>query len=103
MKAAELKALNRREPKPAMILRLLAEAQNGVKCEVSLKDALDFRRDQYGLTSTEFAMLLGMSAAHYSEARSGRRKLPIGAVKRAYAIGVPADALLQHIAKEPKQ
>ena len=96
----ELKALNQREPKPAMILRLLAEAQSGVTCEVSLKDALDFRRDQYGLTRTEFAMLLGISAAHYSEVMHGRRRLPIGSVKRAYAIGVPADALLQHISKE---
>jgi len=86
-----------REPKPAMILRLLAEAQAGVKCEVSMVDALDFRRDQYGLTWSEFGMLLGLSPQHMSEVKNGHRRLPIGAVKRAYAIGVPADALMQHL------
>lgn len=32
-----------------------------------------------------------------SEVKNGKRRLPIGALKRAYAIGVPADALLQHL------
>lgn len=86
-----------REPRPAMILRLLAEAQAGVKCEVSMVDALDFRREQYGLSWAEFGMLLGLSAQHMSEVKNGKRRLPIGALKRAYAIGVPADALLQHL------
>jgi len=86
-----------REPKPAMILRLLAEAQAGAKCEVSMVDALDFRRDQYGLTWAEFGMLLGLSPTHMSEVKNGHRRLPLGAVKRAYAIGVPADALMQHL------
>lgn len=86
-----------REPRPAMILRLLAEAQAGVKCEVSMVDALNFRREQYGLSWAEFGMLLGLSAQHMSEVKNGKRRLPIGALKRAYAIGVPADALLQHL------
>jgi len=86
-----------REPRPAMILRLLAEAQAGVTCDVSMVDALNFRREQYGLTWAEFGMLLGLSAQHMSEVKNGKRRLPIGALKRAYAIGVPADALLQHL------
>jgi len=94
---SRLAQLNTREPKPAMILRLLAEAQAGVKCDVSIKDALEFRRDQYGLTRSEFGALLGMNKSHYSEVLTGKRRLPIGAVKRAYAIGVPADALLQNM------
>ena len=96
-RVSRLAQLNTREPKPAMILRLLAEAQAGIRCEVSIKDALEFRRDQYGLTQAEFGALLGMGASHYSEVLKGKRRLPIGAVKRAYAIGVPADALLQNM------
>jgi transcriptional regulator with XRE-family HTH domain len=80
-----------------MILRLLAKAQAGVKCDVSMVDALDFRREQYGLSWAEFGMMLGLSAQHMSEVKNGKRRLPIGALKRAYAIGVPADALLQHL------
>ena len=80
-----------------MLLRLLAEAQAGVKCDVSLVDALDFRRDQYGLTWAEFGALLGLTPQHMSEVKNGKRRLPIGATRRAYAIGVPADALLQHM------
>lgn len=86
-----------REPRPAMILRLLAQAQAGARCEVSMVDALDFRRVQYGLSWAEFGMLLGLSAQNMSEVKNGKRRLPIGALKRAYAIGVPADALLQHL------
>ena len=96
MSTASRSQITAREPKPAMILRLLAEAQAGAKCEVSMVDALDFRRDQYGLTWAEFGMLLGLSPQHMSEVKNGHRRLPIGAVKRAYAIGVPADALMQH-------
>lgn len=83
------------EPRPAMLLRLLAEAQAGVSCSVTLADALEFRRDQYGLSRRDFAALLGFSEGRYSEILRGVRRLPLAATKRAYAIGVPADALLQ--------
>ena len=89
------KDLNTREPKPAMILRLLTEAQIGKAVDVSVADALEFRRDQYGLTKTEFAAILGIGKGHYSEVLSGKRRLPLEATKRAFAIGVPADVLLQ--------
>lgn len=84
-----------REPRPTMILRLLSEAQVGKACEVSIVDALDFRRDQYGLTRAEFAAILGMTSAHFSEVIAGKRNLPLNARIRAYAIGVPAEVLLQ--------
>lgn len=83
------------EPKPAMILRLLTEAQIGTACDVRVSDALEFRRDQYGLTQREFAAILGLQNTHCSEIISGKRRLPLGATKRAFAIGVPADVLLQ--------
>lgn len=85
-----------REPKPAMLLRLLAEAQSGVRCECTLAESLEFRRDQYGLSRGEFAALLGLQRSHYSEIVNGKRGMPLGAIKRAYAIGVPADVLLSN-------
>lgn len=88
-------ALNATEPRPSMILRLLAEAQVGKGCDVSIIDSLDFRRDQYGLTRAEFAAILGMTAAHFSEVMAGKRNLPLNARIRAFAVGVPADVLLQ--------
>ena len=88
-------ALNSAEPRPAMILRLLSEAQVGKACEVSIVDALDFRRDQYGLTRAEFAAILGMTSTHFSEVMAGKRNLPLNARIRAFAVGVPAEVLLQ--------
>lgn len=84
-----------REPKPTMILRLLIEAQSGKSADVRITDALEFRRDQYGLTQREFAAILGLQNSHYSEIISGKRRLTLGATKRAFAIGVPAEVLLQ--------
>lgn len=91
----ELKELNTPEPKPVIILRLLAEAKVGKKFEVSICDALEFRREQYGLTKNEWAAVLGISASHYSEFTNGKRSLPLSATKRAFAVGVPAELLLQ--------
>ena len=68
-----------------MILRLLTEAQVGKACEVSIIDALDFRRDQYGLTRAEFAAILGLTATHFSDVMAGRRNLPLNARIRASA------------------
>lgn len=95
MRNSHLRALNEREPKPAMILRLLTEAQVGKAHPVSLVDAMEFRRDQYDLTAAQFAAILGMASTHYSDFVSGRRNLPLNARIRAYAIGVPAEVLLQ--------
>lgn len=92
---ATLADLNKREPKPAMILRLLKKAQMGKASDVRIADALEFRRDQYGLTQREFAAILGLQNSHYSEIINGKRRLTIGATKRAFAIGVPAEVPLQ--------
>lgn len=83
------------EPRPAMILRLLSEAQAGNVCSVSIADALEFRRDQYGLKASEFAAILGLTPPKYSEIVNGRRNMPLNARIRAFAVGVPADVLLQ--------
>lgn len=91
----DLEELNKREPKPLLILRLMAEAQTTRPDLPSVADAVEFRRDQYGLTRSEFAAVLGLSPGHYSEFVIGKRGLPIRAMRRAFAIGVPAEILLQ--------
>ena len=89
----DLKKLNRREAKPVLIARLMTEACGKVH-HISLTDALEFRRDQYELSAKDFAMLINLSQSHYSEVIHGLRDLPIKSVKRAFAIGVPAEVLL---------
>lgn len=90
-----LARLNAREPKADMIYRLAKIAKVGVRCDVSLVDALKFSADQYDLRQGEFGALLGLNASHYSEVIAGKRRLSLAATKRAYALGVPAVALLQ--------
>ena len=85
----------KKETRPERVVRLMAEAQSGKRHDVPVVDALEFRRDQYMLPRTEFAALLGMSLSHYGEVLNGKRKLPKRAMIRAYAIGVPAEILLQ--------
>ena len=63
--------------------------------ETTLAVALEFRREAYELSKSEFAAILGLSLAHYGEILNGHRDIPKGAMRRAYAIGVPAGALLQ--------
>lgn len=60
----------------------------------SLAESLEFRREQYGLTRLEWCAKLGIYPSHYSEIMKGKRKLPLRATKRAYALGVPAKVLL---------
>lgn len=61
----------------------------------SIREALRFRQDQYGWSQKKMAAALGIQASHYSEILSGKRNLSLKAVKRAYAIGVPASVLLR--------
>lgn len=56
---------------------------------------LEQRREQLGLTRTEWCDLLGMQQSHYSSVVTGARPLPIKATRKAFAFGVPADVLLQ--------
>ena len=82
----------KRESRDELMGRLL---NTKVKSPVRLADALEFRRDQYDLTKRDFAFLLGLTPGNYIEILKGvRKRLPIDATKRAYAIGVPADVLL---------
>lgn len=60
----------------------------------TIPDALEFRREQYGWTQKFMAEEIGISASHYSEVVSGKRKLSYHAACCAHAIGVPASVLL---------
>ena len=82
---------NSREPATSLMRRL---KNRKVTASCSVVDALEFRRSQYDLTQRDFAELLGLTPGNYGEILAGRRRLPINATKRAYAIGVPADLLL---------
>ena len=68
-----------------------------------LKDAVEFRRDQYCWTETRMAKELHISLSHYSDFLHGRRELPFIAIKYAYKIGVPAKVVLQLSPKELKE
>ena len=83
-----------KEETKAQRIRCLKKEAAGVSCEISVGDALEFRRDCYDLTATEFAEILGLGASHYSEIIHGKRRLPLSALKRAHRIGVPVSVLL---------
>ncbi len=76
------------------IERLKHEANAGIKSQVTATEALEFRREQYGLTQAEFAEILKIQPSHYSEFINGKRELSKRAIRRAVAIGVPAECAL---------
>ncbi len=61
----------------------------------TIPDALRFRSDQMGWNDSMMADKLGMGRSHYSEVLSGKRPLPLSAIRHSYALGVPASVLLQ--------
>lgn len=61
----------------------------------SVIDAVEFRRDQYGLTQKQWAKVVGISQSHYSEFAHGKRGLTLSQAAKCYEFGVPADCLFQ--------
>lgn len=61
----------------------------------SVRDAIEFRRDQYGWTKNKMATELHISPSHYSDFIAGRRNITTIAMKHAYRVGVPVEVLLQ--------
>jgi transcriptional regulator with XRE-family HTH domain len=86
--------MSEKESPSAIFARLIIEADAGPQSKVSEADALEFRRDQYGLTAQRWAMVLGLTPAHYSEIASGKRRLPVNSIARAVAVAVPVEPLL---------
>ena len=83
------------ETKAQRLKRLHREASARSRLGITIGDALEFRRECYDLTAAEFAGVLGLAKSHYSELIHGKRALPSKAMKRAFAVGVPASVLLQ--------
>lgn len=61
----------------------------------SLTDAVEFRRDAYGLTSRQWAKVIGTTPSHYSEFVHGKRGLTLAQAARCFEFGVPAECLFQ--------
>lgn len=61
----------------------------------SMIDAVEFRRDAYGLTQKNWAFVLGLQPSHYSEFVNGKCALPVAAMNKCFEYGVPAEALFQ--------
>lgn len=61
----------------------------------SIVDAVEFRRDQYGLTQRDWAKIIGIQAGHYSEFKQGKRKLTLNQAAKCFYYGVPAALLFQ--------
>src|SRR5574337_1235606 len=95
---ATLAELNKREPKHTLILRLLAEAETPKTGLPSVVDALEFRRDQYGLTRSEFAAVLGLAPGHYSEFINGKRELPAVGGRRKGAVRLAEGQIRRFVA-----
>lgn len=83
------------EEKAKLLKRLKSEATAKRNSKVSQREAVEFRRDQYGLTQPEMAEILGISKGKYSEFVNGKIRLPMNAMQKAYRIGVPAECLLE--------
>lgn len=81
------------ESKEDLIRRLKREVAEGVEAN-SAGEALEFRRDQYGLTRDEFCEILSIGVDHYSEIIDGKRPTPMTLVRKANAIGVPLSSLV---------
>ena len=60
-----------------------------------LVDAVEFRRESYGWSKGKMAAMLDMTKSHYSEFIHGTRGLPVNSIRKAYAIGIPAQVFRQ--------
>lgn len=89
-----MKDLPKRYERQAKVAALMAASLKPFDGPTTL-GAVEFRREQYELTMTEMAQVLGMAKQHYSEFVNGKRNLPVGALVRAFAIGVPPECLFQ--------
>lgn len=61
----------------------------------SVVDAVEFRRDAYGLTQRDWSKVIGINQSHYSEFVHGKRTLTLRQAARCFEFGVPAECLFQ--------
>ena len=61
----------------------------------SIIEAVEFRREQYGLTKRDWAKVIGMQPSHYTEFTQGKKGLPMKQAAKCFQFGVPAELLFQ--------
>ena len=61
----------------------------------SIIEAVEFRREQYGLTKRDWAKVIGLTAGHYTEFTQGKRNLTLKQAAKCFQFGVPAELLFQ--------
>ncbi len=84
------------------LARLLKQANTAQGSKVTAAEAVEFRREAYGLTKTDMALVIGIQKSHYTEFTQGERSLTVAQIRRAVLVGVPASALLNLRIQEPK-
>ena len=62
--------------------------------EQAIVNVMEAKRVELGLSAKDFAVTVGMWPSHYCEFVKLRRRLPLGARKRAFKLGVDAGVLL---------
>ena len=90
----DLEQLNAKESKTDIICRLIKEVDAGFVASTSAADALEFRREQYGLDRKDYCYILSISVNHYGEILKGKRELPKSLIRNANIIGVPLESLV---------
>lgn len=69
----------------------------------SVSEAIEFRQRELGWTQTRMAEALSLTTGHYSEIMHGKRGVPYRCACLAYALGVPAEILLNVQSITPKR
>ena len=61
----------------------------------SVIEAVEFRREAYGLTQEQWAEVLDITQQNYTAFVHGNHKLTLAQSAKAFEYGVPADCLFQ--------
>ena len=59
----------------------------------SIIEAVEFRRQQYGLTKRDWAKVIGLQPSHFTEFTQGKRNLTLKQAAKCFQYGVPAESL----------
>lgn len=77
-------------------LQKLATGQTELKPTMSVREALEGRRRQFQIINKrEWAALLDLSIWHYSRVINGHKPITLNVIRRAWALGVPIEPLLE--------
>jgi antitoxin component HigA of HigAB toxin-antitoxin module len=75
--------------------RQAAEVGDGLEHpEGTLPEALEKKRQEFGLTQAAFSALIGTNPKHYHDIVGGRRNLTLAQARRAHKLGIDAETIL---------